>query len=324
MKSIVFAAPHTNISGGVKAICTLAQMSSAHYNTSVVFNSLGDPQLSWLTDKIPPFNFMRVQRGGPAPYRNASCIIEFMDNNIDDNVQVPRILFMQGFTDTNKEHINLRFPFKAVIATSKWLADLAIKYGHKDVVIIPPGVQDMFLNCGEKPVNDLHIVGSLFHRFALKNSTTFIYWAEKIAREKQLPLNLLLLSAVQSFSPLKLKCEWYVAPRQELLPDIYRRCSMWVSPSLREGFGLTTIEAMACGVPTIWVRSGGLDDYMVHEENCLIVEQGKIQDIGTSIERLILDKDLAKKLSVNGQAMAKQFTWEKCFRRFKEIIDKVI
>lgn len=44
------------------------------------------------------------------------------------------------------------------------------------------------------------------------------------------------------------------------LPEIYRRCAVLVMPSLREQFGLVAIEAMACGVPVIGTRQGGLDD----------------------------------------------------------------
>lgn len=323
MPAIAFTAPHTNVSGGIKTICTLAQLASVDYKTSVIFNQLQDPSLGWLGGRAS-FNFARLQRGNITAYRDAACLIEFMDNAIDLNINIPRILYMQGFTFTHKEHANLKFQYKAVIATSKWLADLAVSYGHKQVVIIPPGIQDIFLHFGEKINKGNLIIGSLYHRFALKNSNAFIGAMENLAKEKKLPLKLILLSATPSEKNPSLPCEWYVAPKQVMLPDIYRRCDMWVSPSLREGFGLTTVEAMACGVPTIWVRSGGLDAYMMHEENCLIVEQRDFLGMQRAVVRLLEDTRLAEKLGSNGQKMARQFTWDNCYQKFKEVINKVL
>lgn len=48
--------------------------------------------------------------------------------------------------------------------------------------------------------------------------------------------------------------------RRHALPEIYRRCAVVAMPSLREQFGLVAIEAMACGVPVVGTRQGGLDD----------------------------------------------------------------
>lgn len=327
MRHIIFTAPHTNISGGIKVIGMLAQLCSAHYKVTVVVNHLSDPKLTWLFGGgASSLRFNLVQRGNPAVYNNADCIIEFMDNTLDTSIQVPRILLMQGFNNTSKECTNLTFPFKAVIATSKWLADLAIERGHKNVFIVPPGIQDNFVTCGEKVFSDRIVIGSLQHRFTLKNANSFISMINSYGKSSPVSFSLLFLAS--SVPELRVSpqfgCDWRVAPRQELLPRIYASCSVWVSPSLREGFGLTTIEAMACGVPTIWVRSGGLDAYMVDGENCLIVEHTCFPTIWQNILRVVEDKELAKKMSVNGQKTAQQFTWEKCFQSFHDVVQKTI
>ena len=104
----------------------------------------------------------------------------------------------------------------------------------------------------------------------------------------------------------------------------YDSCTLWVAPSLREGLGLTTLEAMACGVPTIWVRSGGLDAYMVDGENCLIVEQNKVSQLGAMVERILDDGALATKLSLGGKKTAGQFTWDKCVAAFNSVLQSII
>lgn len=48
--------------------------------------------------------------------------------------------------------------------------------------------------------------------------------------------------------------------KRDALPEFYRRSQLVVMPSIREQFGLVAIEAMACGVPVIGTRQGGIDD----------------------------------------------------------------
>lgn len=48
--------------------------------------------------------------------------------------------------------------------------------------------------------------------------------------------------------------------KRDALPEFYRRSQLVIMPSLREQFGLVAIEAMACGVPVIGTKQGGIDD----------------------------------------------------------------
>ncbi|MEI6188568.1 MAG: glycosyltransferase family 1 protein, partial [Alphaproteobacteria bacterium] len=56
----------------------------------------------------------------------------------------------------------------------------------------------------------------------------------------------------------------------ETLCDLYNTCNLFVFPSLHEGFGLTVLEAMACGIPVVTTKIG-TEDYALHEENSLVV-----------------------------------------------------
>lgn len=48
--------------------------------------------------------------------------------------------------------------------------------------------------------------------------------------------------------------------KRDALPEFYRRSLVVVMPSFREQFGLVAIEAMACGVPVVGTKQGGIDD----------------------------------------------------------------
>lgn len=80
---------------------------------------------------------------------------------------------------------------------------------------------------------------------------------------------------------------WGGIPQQEL-PEVYNQFDLFVFPTLFfESFGLVGIEAMACGVPVVASDKGGPTEYVKHETNGFLFEQGNIEDLVRQIERFI-------------------------------------
>ena len=52
----------------------------------------------------------------------------------------------------------------------------------------------------------------------------------------------------------------------------YSSCDVFAVPSRIESFGLTALEAMACGTPVVAFRTGGLAELVVHEETGLLAD----------------------------------------------------
>lgn len=96
--------------------------------------------------------------------------------------------------------------------------------------------------------------------------------------------------------------------RIKLLPEMpvgqinqgYRGLSLFVAPSIEEGFGLTPLEAMAAGVPTIATRGAGAYSDLVDEGRTgFLFEAGNVEDLAAYI-RCYLDDP--QKLAAAGQA----------------------
>ena len=107
-----------------------------------------------------------------------------------------------------------------------------------------------------------------------------------------------------------------VDPPQEMLPHVYASCMMWISPSVNEGFGLPILEAMACGVPVVTLPSYGLDEYLVHDANCLLIKDGSKRTLIECITLLHDQGGLRSKLIEGGIKLASQFTWENAAKQF--------
>jgi glycosyltransferase involved in cell wall biosynthesis len=74
---------------------------------------------------------------------------------------------------------------------------------------------------------------------------------------------------------------------------------LFVFPSLHEGFPNSVLEAMACGLPVISTRIGGVIDVIKNGENGLLVEPGNVDQLADALKRLISDAEYASDLGKN-------------------------
>jgi glycosyltransferase involved in cell wall biosynthesis len=87
--------------------------------------------------------------------------------------------------------------------------------------------------------------------------------------------------------------------------DVLRSWSLFVSPSRQEGFPLSTLEAMAAGVPVIATNVGGIPEQIVHLESGVLVPAEDAGAIAEWIERLYADDDLRARLATAGRSRAR-------------------
>jgi glycosyltransferase involved in cell wall biosynthesis len=76
----------------------------------------------------------------------------------------------------------------------------------------------------------------------------------------------------------------------------YSACDMVLVPSSSESFGRTVIEAMACGLPVVATRVGGIPEIIDYQENGLMIEYGDDYGLAQEVSRLLADKELRQRL----------------------------
>ncbi|UCE43303.1 MAG: glycosyltransferase family 4 protein [Candidatus Aminicenantes bacterium] len=93
------------------------------------------------------------------------------------------------------------------------------------------------------------------------------------------------------------------------LRDIYRLASVFVFPSLWEGFGIPLLEAMASGLPIVTSRTSALPE--IAQDAALYTDPEDPDDLATKIIQVLEGSDVKKKLISNGKERVRAFSWER-------------
>ncbi len=131
-------------------------------------------------------------------------------------------------------------------------------------------------------------------------------WDPRYPQPKQRAAELGLGEGVRFLGPLP----------EEDLPALYGGATLFVFPSLYEGFGLPVLEAMACGAPVACSATSSLPE--VAGDATLFFDPSDVEDIATTLRRALDDPDLRVALRERGLARARQFSWQQTAQKTLE------
>lgn len=99
---------------------------------------------------------------------------------------------------------------------------------------------------------------------------------------------------------------------------------VYVLPSRYEIFGMTVLEAYACGKPVIASKVGGLKNLVVNGETGLLFEPGSIEQLTENIIYLLNDRDKAKKMGLKGKRFVEEnFAIEKVAVHLEKVYSEI-
>lgn len=112
---------------------------------------------------------------------------------------------------------------------------------------------------------------------------------------------------------------------QSRIRDYLSVADLLLLPSQSESFGLTALEAMACEVPVIATRVGGIPELVEDEECGYLFEIGEVDSMAAASLRVLRDDALRERLGRRGREIAvSRFTTELIIPQYEELYDRVI
>ena len=206
--------------------------------------------------------------------------------------------------------------------------------------VIPFGVDINFFKPLNTPKNEevfqILSVGYLIERKGFKY---LIKAVKKVLKE----YNNVTLKIIGS-GPLKNKLQYLITELKlvnqvklignvsdnELL-HLYNSSDLFILPSITdtqgntEGLGVVLLEAMACELPVIGSKVGGIPDIIIDNETGLLVNEKDILELSMKIKYLIDNKELRQKLATNGlNRVNKKFSWNQVMNSYLNIYKKTL
>ena len=118
------------------------------------------------------------------------------------------------------------------------------------------------------------------------------------------------------------RVEWESYASADELARLYQHAAMLLLPSLHEGFGLTALEAMACGTPVITSNTSSLPE--VVGDAAVLIDPLDTEALAHTIVRVFTDSDLAQALSERGRRRAGLFSWDRTGRAVQSVLHRVL
>jgi len=110
---------------------------------------------------------------------------------------------------------------------------------------------------------------------------------------------------------------------EEEKAEILRKAWVFVIPSMKEGWGVSVIEANTCGTPAIAYNVPGMRDSIKNGETGILASPNNIVQLSTTVHRLLTDTELRASLSQNAMQWASAFSWDSSAALFEDLLQEV-
>jgi phosphatidylinositol alpha-mannosyltransferase len=204
----------------------------------------------------------------------------------------------------------------AAVAVSEPVVEAHARYFNADWKIIPNGVDTEFFHPvtpaqPREPRHEILFLGRLDPR----NGLDTVLAAMPTVLE-QLPDTQLTIAGD---GPLRRVYQRLAAPVEDHVrfvgsvngnrPEIYSKADLYLCPTTKASFGITLLEAMACGTPLVVSDITGFRELIAGGEEAVLVPRNDVAAWADTIVTLLRDEPHRKEMAVAGLTKAARFAW---------------
>ena len=195
------------------------------------------------------------------------------------------------------------------VAIARWLVDIGKGLGCREVTYIPYGMDHARYTLSSPIENRACRVAMMFSHMSFKRSADGIA-AMELARSRHPELTAILFGTPRRPNELADWIEYHQNPPQDfIVGNIYNGSSIFVCPSLSEGFFLPGAEAACCGCAVVSTDNGGTREYIEHGVTGLLSPPGNPEALARNICRLLEDEPLRRSLAAACNAYVSRLSW---------------
>lgn len=226
----------------------------------------------------------------------------------------------------------------AITAVSDNLKDETFRHFNieKEIIVIPNFVDtDRFQHSNKEHFkkmlapNGERILAHVSNFRKVKRVEDVVTMFEKV--HKQLPSKLLMIGDGPERQNIEEYCRTLnicsdirFLGKQDQVDEILSITDLFVLPSQYESFGLSALEAMACGVPVISTNAGGLPEINVQGVTGYMSNVGNTDDMAKNAIEVLKDENKLKQFKENAIAHARTFSRQRIIPLYEQLYESVV
>lgn len=206
------------------------------------------------------------------------------------------------------------------IVISEWLKNIVDQNSKKPSIVIPDPIDlNMYKIITPVKSRKPHTIGLLFHKMQHKG-LKYSLFAIKQLKEKYPDLEVYMFGVPERPKEFPEWIHYTQKATQKQTIDIYNKSTIWLCATIDEGFGLTGLEAMACGDALVSTAYTGVLEYAEDGKNALLSPVKDVDALVRNVERLFEDQKLRDELIKNSQESVKDFSWDVAVDKFEKAL----
>lgn len=233
-----------------------------------------------------------------------------------------KLYFIQGYENwqVDKTYLHETYHYFTNIVVSTWLKKKVEPFSQGNVYLIKNPIDIKQYKCyipqdGRK----CHTIGLLYHKEKIKGLKYSLEAVKKV--HDVYPDTLVYMFGM--FPKPKDLPEWIHYTRgasQSETIEIYNRVQVFLCGSIEEGYGLTGLEAMACGACLVSTNYSGVREYAINGYNSLLSPIKDSKALADNILFLFENKSERSRISNNGIKTVKEFSWESALEKLNKLL----
>lgn len=211
-----------------------------------------------------------------------------------------------------------RLPLKKIVI-AKWLVAIAQDLGES-AVLVPNAIDPSHFFCEVPPQSrNPRSVAMLYHDRPAKGGEDGLNALYAVMQAVP-DLSVDLFGVSPRPAALPKWVTYHRNPPQPALRALYNRAAIYLASSRTEGWGLTGLEAMACGAALALTDINGFREFARHDVNALLSPPKDPAGLARNLIRLMEDDDLRLRLAKAGLHRVREFEWRASVDRFEAAV----
>lgn len=208
------------------------------------------------------------------------------------------------------------------IVVSSWLKEIVDRYSKKPAYLLKNPIDtEVYKVILDQKTRRKHSVGLLYHTDEIKGvkyALNALYKLKDLYED--LTVEMFGMFARPKNIPSWINYKRSASPQETV--DIYNKVQVFLCASIEEGYGLTGLEAMACGACLVSTAYKGVLEYASDGYNALLSEVKDENALVMNMSKLFENEEERIRLSQNGVKSVKDYSWRYALDKLTKIIDE--